>query len=157
MASSYIRSLFSVTEVELVYRNKIQPEDRPKIYGSASAYDIILNAWDKNKIELVEQCMLLLLDRGDSCIGISNISTGGVSDCLVDPKIVFATALKARASGLILAHNHPSGNIRPSNADIQLTHRLREGSSLLNLSLKDHLIVTPRAYYAFADEGRLLY
>jgi len=153
MESSFVQSLFSVTEIEIVYRNKVKPTDRPKCNTSSSAYDVLLNAWDMNKIELVEQFMILLLDRSNSVLGISNISTGGVSACLVDPKIVFGTALKARASGMILAHNHPSGNLKPSEADIQLTHRLREGGRLLDMSVLDHLIVTPRAYYSFADEG----
>jgi len=67
---------------------------------------VLLQAWDHNKIELVEQFYILLLDRGNASLGISNILMGGVSSCIVDPKIVFATALKTRASGIILAHNH---------------------------------------------------
>ncbi len=106
-----------------------------------------------NKIELVEQFMIVLLNRGNSCLGISNISTGGISACLVDPKIVFVTVLKARASSVILAHNHPSGNLKPSLADIELTKKLKEGGALLDVSVLDHLIVTPFSYYSFADDG----
>lgn len=153
MESLIAQSLFSVTEIDIVYRNRIKPTDRPKVSSASRAYDVLMNAWDMNKIELVEQFNILLLDRGNSCLGISNISTGGVSACFVDPKIVFATALKARASGLILAHNHPSGNLKPSEADIQLTRKLREGGKLLDLSVWDHLIVTPTSYYSFADDG----
>lgn len=153
MEKSSTNSLFAVTQVELVYRNKVKPADRPKLVDSASAYDVLLNAWDINKIELVEQFTILLLDRGSSCLGISHISTGGVSTCLVDPKIVFATVLKARASSVILAHNHPSGNLTPSPADIELTKKLKAGGALLDVSVLDHLIITPFAYYSFADNG----
>ena len=153
MEKTSIQSLFSVTEVELVYRNKIRPEDRPRLAESASVYDVLLRAWDMNKIELVGQFMIVLLDRGHACLGISNVSTGGVSACFVDPKIVFATVLKARASSVILAHNHPSGNLKPSQADIDLTKRLKEGGALLDVSVLDHLIVTPFSYYSFADDG----
>lgn len=106
-----------------------------------------------NKIELLEQSMMLLLDRGNHCLGISKLATGGVSSCIVDPKVVFATALKSRASGIILAHNHPSGNLKPSSADENLTRKIAEGGRLLDISLLDHLIITPRGYYSFADEG----
>jgi DNA repair protein RadC len=145
-------SLFSVSEVELVYRNKVKPTDRHKISNSANAYDIFLSVWDMNKIEMVEQFYVLLLDRSQHCLGVSNVFTGGISSCLIDPKIVFATALKANASGIILAHNHPSGNLSPSKADIALTQRLKAGGNLLDILVADHLIVTPFNYYSFTDE-----
>lgn len=106
-----------------------------------------------NKIELIEEAKLLLLDRNLVCLGISNLSTGGISSCLIDPKIVYATALKARASSIVLAHNHPSGNLKPSTSDIHLTEKLADAGKLLDLTLLDHLIVTPYNYYSFADEG----
>jgi DNA repair protein RadC len=153
MEKNDIVSLFSITEVELVYRNKLKPSDRRRVTDAQSAYDIFLNAWDMNKIELVEQFVILLLDRNNGCIGLSNISTGGISACLVDPKIVFATALKARSSALVLAHNHPSGNLKPSQADITLTEKLKDGGRLLDISILDHLIITPHNFHSFANEG----
>lgn len=151
-----MQSLFSVAEVELVYRNKIKPTDRIKITSSQNAFDVFLSAWDQNKIELVEQFYILLLDRGNLCLGISNTATGGISACVVDPKIVFATALKAKASAMIMAHNHPSGNLKPSNADIELTAKLKEAGKFLELNILDHLVITPTAYYSFADDGLML-
>ncbi|MFT3932161.1 MAG: JAB domain-containing protein [Chitinophagaceae bacterium] len=147
------RSLFSITEIELTYRNKIKPSERRKITSSDCSYDVFLLAWDMNKIELVEQFMIMLLDRNNTCLGIANLATGGVSACLVDPKVIFATAIKAKASGLIMAHNHPSGSIKPSNADILLTSKVNNGGKILDISVLDHLIITPHAYYSFADEG----
>lgn len=146
-------NLFSVTEVELVYRNKKPLNERPKILQSKDAYNILLNAWDFNKIELVEQFLVMLLDRNNAVIGIANISTGGISSCIVDPKIIFATALKSKASGIIIAHNHPSGNLRPSNADENLTRKIVEGGKYLDITVMDHMIVTPHGYLSFADEG----
>ena len=148
-----IQNLFSVSEVELVYRNKVRPDDRITITGSESAYDVFISAWDLNKIDLVEQFYVLLLDRACRCIGISNIATGGISTCIVDPKIIFAMALKAKASSMIFAHNHPSGNLRPSTADIRLTEKLRQAGLILDLPVDDHLIITPLKYFSFADEG----
>lgn len=82
------------------------------------------------------------------------ISTGGVSDIVADPKVIFAGALKACANGMILAHNHPSGNLQPSQADMDLT-KIREGGRLLEIVLLDHLILTVDVYYSFADNGVL--
>ena len=94
-------TLFQVTEVELTYRNKINPKDRIKITSAASAYDILHEAWDQNRIELLEQFKIILLSRNNSCLGIADVSTGGTAACLVDPKIIFSIALKANASGMI--------------------------------------------------------
>ena len=153
MENHTIQSLFSVTEVELIYRNKVDPFDRPTVTSSNHAYDVLINAWDMNRIELVEEFYILLLDRNNHCLGLSRVSQGGISSCLIDPKIVFATSLKSRASGIVLAHNHPSGNLQPSKADIDLTHKLKAGGKLLEIGVMDHLIVTPHRYLSFADEG----
>ena len=78
---------------------------------------------------------------------------GSVSGTVVDPKLVFSVALKSMASFIILGHNHPSGNLKPSNADIDLTKKLKEGGKLLDLLILDHIILSRRGYYSFVDEG----
>lgn len=153
MTDLFLPSLFQVTEVELIYRNKVSPADRPEVNSVEKAYNLLMSVWDMNKIELVEQMRILLLDRKNRCIGISDISTGSISSCLCDPKVVFAIALKARASSLILSHNHPSGVAEPSRADIDLTKRMVSGGQMLDIHVLDHLIVTPRNFYSFATEG----
>jgi DNA repair protein RadC len=144
-----------VTEVELIYRNKMPPSSRPSVKASDQAYDLLLKSWDMNKIELQEQFRVMLLDRKKSCIGISTIATGGISNCLVDLKLVFATALKASASSIIIAHNHPSGNVTPSEEDKTLTARFAQAGRILELPVIDHLIVTREGYTSLADEGLL--
>lgn len=153
MQHNWIQSLYTVNEIEIVYKNKIPYQDRIQVQSSSTAYEILRQCWDENRIELVEQFKILLLDRRHTCLGVSEIATGGITGCVVDPRIVFATALKTRASGLILAHNHPSGNLKPSESDISLTRRLLHGGKLLDISVLDHLIITPHQYYSFADEG----
>lgn len=148
-------NLFTVTEVELVYRNPRKLSERPKIRSSKDAHDILLNAWDHNKIDLLEEFKIILLDRSNGCIGVAQISRGGVSSCIVDPKIVFATALKGRASAIILCHNHPSGNLSPSPQDFDLTSKLMGGGNLLEIAVLDHLILTSDSYFSMADEGQL--
>lgn len=144
---------FKVTEVELVYHNKMKASERLQIRTSQDAYHILLRAWNDNKIELQEQCKVMLLDRKNGCMGISDISTGGIDSCIVDLKIVFATAIKASATGIILAHNHPSGNLTPSDADKKLTRRFVEAGQILDIKCLDHLIVTKDSYTSLADEG----
>lgn len=108
MSQLNLQSLFSVNEVEISYRNKTPYRDRIQIIRSATAYEILRTAWDENKLELLEQFKILLLDRKNNCLAISDISTGSMIACIVDPKVIFVTALKANACGIILAHNHPS-------------------------------------------------
>lgn len=139
--------------MELHYRNAIPYPERIQITSSATAHDILRTAWDANKLELLEQFKILLLDRHNNCLALSEIATGGTSSCAVDPKMFFITALKANASGIILAHNHPSSNLQPSPQDMALTRKLCEGGKLLDIAVIDHLIVTPSRYYSFADEG----
>lgn len=158
MTINHIEALASlhVTEVELIYRNKVPPSERPQIHSSYYAYELLMMAWDMNKIELLEQFKIILLDRRNACIGVSDISTGGVAGCVVDAKIVFSTALKARASAIVLSHNHPSGNLTPSRQDIDLTRKMIAAGNLLDISVIEHLIVTPQSYYSFADNGLML-
>lgn len=153
MTEEFTMDFYLINEVELIYRSKTRAADRPKITTSKDAYTILLQAWDMNKIDLLEEFKIILLDRKNSCIGISNIATGGITGCVVDPKIIFATALKARATGIVLSHNHPSGNLKPSQEDISMTKKLIGGGKLLDISILDHLIVTSESYCSLTDEG----
>lgn len=142
-----------IAEIELVYKTNVPPSKRPVIQTSKSAYELLLSSWDKDKIEFVEQFKVILLNRSNRVLGISTISTGNVSGTIADPKLIFVTALKANACGIILAHNHPSGNTKPSKADELLTAKIKSGASFLDINVMDHIIVTTEGYYSFADEG----
>jgi DNA repair protein RadC len=103
---------------------------------------------------------MLLLNRANKVLGIFEVSSGSATGTVADPKLVFAAAIKTNACGIILAHyvkahNHPSGNLQPSQADIDLTRRMKEGGKLLEIQLLDHVILTSEGYYSFADEGLL--
>ncbi|WP_256012248.1 JAB domain-containing protein [Desertivirga xinjiangensis] len=147
--------LSQVAEIEVSYKPKFKASERPRITCSKDCYQILLQQWDHNKLELQEQFKIMLLNRGNKVLGIMNVSTGGVSGTIADPKLIFATTLKATASGIILSHNHPSGQLKPSQADINLTKKLKDGGALLDIAVLDHLIVTSESYYSFADEGIL--
>jgi DNA repair protein RadC len=153
MENTHENNLYLVAEIQLIYKTMIKPSLRPKISTSRDAYNILLKNWDDTKIEFVEQFKVLLLNRTNKVLGIFEVSTGGVSGTVADPKVIFAAALKANASGIILAHNHPSGNLNASQADIDLTRRIKEGGKLLEIQLLDHVIVTTESYYSLADDG----
>ena len=102
-----------------------------------------------------EEFWILLLNRRNQIIKPYKISEGGVSGTVADPKKIFKTALENHASGMILCHNHPSGNRKPSQADRQLTRKIKAGGQQLDISVLDHIIIAGSAYYSFADEGEL--
>ena len=144
---------FQVAEIQLTYRSNVKPSLRPKINRSNDACDILRQSWDESKIGLVEQFKVILTNRANKVLGIFEVSTGGITGTVADPKLIFVAALKSGATGVLLAHNHPSGNLAPSQADIDLTKRIKEGGKFLEIQLLDHLIITSEGYYSFADEG----
>lgn len=141
-----------VSEIRLIYNSKVKAENRPQIRCSQDAYWVLESNWS-DQIGLVEEFNILLLDRSNRVMAMSNISKGGTSGTVVDQKIVFATALKGRASSLILSHNHPSGHLKPSRMDIDLTERFQQAGKILGIAVLDHLILSPEGgFYSFADE-----
>ena len=129
--------------------------DRPQISSSKQAYDLLLAHWSVDRIELIEEFKVILLNAKNRVLGIVGISTGGIGATYVDPRIIFASALKANATAMILSHNHPSGEFRPSEADKGLTKRLRDGGRLLDILVFDHLIIGKEGYYSFGDDGMI--
>jgi DNA repair protein RadC len=150
-----VNELSKVSEVEVSYRPKFKASERPKVNTSEEVYRLFINQWNKDKIELQEEFKVMLLNRNHRVLGIADISVGGVSGTMADPKIIFGIALKASASYIVLAHNHPSGNLRTSDADIRLTKKLVQAGLLLELPIYDHLIITNDGYYSFADDGMM--
>lgn len=146
---------FQIAEVDLIYKPKVKASERPSIKTSKDAWTILQNNWDVNKIDFIEQFKVILLNRANKVLGILKASSGGVTGTLVDPKVVFVAALKANACGIIISHNHPSGNLKPSLKDQQITAKLKNGAELLDINLLDHLIITSEGYLSFADEGLL--
>ncbi|GGG18898.1 MULTISPECIES: JAB domain-containing protein [Pontibacter] len=144
-----------VAEIKLTYRSKVKPSERPQVTSSTDSAAVLRQSWDTGKIEFVEQFKVMLLNRANRVLGIYELSTGGVAGTVADPKLIFAAALKACASSIILCHNHPSGNTKPSAADLQLTKKMKQGGELLDIVVLDHIILTSETYYSMADEGLL--
>lgn len=102
-----------------------------------------------------EEFWLICLNRRNKILKISQISKGGINSTLADPKVLFKIALDHKASSIIITHNHPSGGLKPSQADIQLTQKLKKGGELLEIPVLDHIIYTNNGYFSFADENML--
>lgn len=144
-----------VSEIELSYKTKVKATERPYISSSLAAYKIALQIWNPNTIEFFEESKILLLNNSNKVLGVYPVSSGGITGTVVDVRIIFATALKANATAIILMHNHPSGKLVASAADKQITKKIKEAGKILDITLLDHLIITPENYYSFADEGAL--
>ena len=145
--------LAQVSEVQLSYRSKVSAKDRPMVRNSQDTYDILMQIWDQDTLELAESFKVLFLNRANRVMGVYSLSHGGMTGTVADPKLVFIAALKAAACNIILAHNHPSGNLTPSSADISLTEKMVQAGKFLDINVLDHLIVTADGYLSFADDG----
>ncbi len=142
-----------IAEVELIYKTKTKASERPQVKTSKESADLLKQIWNENKIDFVEQFKVLLLNRANKVLGVVELSSGGVTGTVADPKLIFVAALKANACSIIISHNHPSGNLKPSQQDEQLTQKIKQAGQLLDIKLIDHIIVTSEGYYSFADEG----
>jgi DNA repair protein RadC len=144
--------LSRVAEIKLSYHPNFKAVQRPKISEAKQVYKILLENWDLGLIEFQEQFKVVLLNRNNRVIGVCEVSRGGIAGTIVDPKVVFAVALKAGACGIVLAHNHPSGNLTASRSDVDLTGKLCAGAKLLDIEIFDHLIISVDGYLSLADE-----
>jgi len=144
---------YHIAEVELVYRSKVKPSQRPQVTTSGDIHKILRQVWNMDKMELVEQFKVLFLNRANRVLGVLDASSGGITGTVADPRIILAAAIKCNAVNIILSHNHPSGSIKPSRADEQLTLKIKEAARYLDMSVIDHVIMTSEEYFSFADEG----
>lgn len=142
----------TISEIEVAYRPLSTTILNP-ITQSKDAYDLIIREWDDNILEMIEEVKVIFLNRTNKQIGIYNLAKGGITGCVVDIRIILSIALKTLATGIILVHNHPSGNLKPSTEDKKITNELREACEIMNITLLDHLIVTKKGFFSFADEN----
>ncbi len=127
--------------------------NKMQIKTSKDSYQALKLFFDQDTIELTETFLVIYLNRANNTIGWMKVSSGGITGTVVDQRIVLATALKAAATAMILAHNHPSGQIQPSHADIELTKKIKQAGLIMDIPVIDHIILGDNNYYSFADEG----
>lgn len=141
-----------VAEVTLSYRPKIRPSQRPVVNTAKDAYHVLQGFWNMDKIELCESFCVMLLNNRGRVLGIVELSSGGITGTVADIRMIFCVALKACACAIIVAHNHPSGDLKPSSADIKVTSKLVEAGKILEISVHDHLIISCEGFLSMAEE-----
>ena len=143
----------TIGEARISYR----PTEIPfsKVTCSDDVETFLRQIWDMDTLEYCESFCVMTLNRANAITSYKIVSTGGSSSVIVDIKIILQYAILAHASGIIVAHNHPSGNLKPSVADRNLTKKLKNAANTMDIPLLDHIILTKNEYLSFADDGYL--
>ena len=144
-----------VAEISVSYRPTVA--NKPIVVSALDAFVLFKPFFDESTINLQESFMVMYLNRMNRVLGIYPMSIGGITVTVADIRLIFSVALTIASTSILLAHNHPSGNLKTLKSDIELTNRIKEGGKLLDIKLLDHLIISPvdREFYSFADEGLL--
>lgn len=146
-----VKALSIATSLEIGRRRSRQEiSDKPVISNSSDAYVIFKNQLSDLR---TEEFWALFLNQSNKVVHISQLTQGGINQSIVDVRILFKTALDNFSTGIIIAHNHPSGSLKPSREDLNITQKVKEAGKFLNIQLLDHLIITQNAYFSFSDEG----
>ncbi|MFN5422329.1 MAG: RadC family protein [bacterium] len=140
-----------LAEIKVSYHPK--KSSSVQIGSSHSAQEVLRSLFDPDIIQLREEFLVLYLNRSNYVLGWSKISSGGLTGTVADPRLILGIALKSAAVSIILCHNHPSGNTKPSNADREITDKLKEAGRYMDINILDHIILTDTNYLSFADEG----
>ena len=143
---------YVLSEIELRYNPKVPAIKKPRIKCSQDAHKQFLELMDRSQFNIKEEAAVLFVNRSKRVIGGYQLSSGGISGTVVDIRIILGMALKCLASGFIIAHTHPSGELSPSKQDLDLTIRLMEAGKLMEIQLLDHLSITDGAYLSMAED-----
>lgn len=148
-----MKPLQEVAEITISYKPIVSAN--PLIKCSHDAYQELRDFFPVELISLQEMFVVMYMNNANRIIGVYRMSVGGIVGTVADPRIILGTALKVAATSMIIAHNHPSGQLKPSVADERLTSKIKEGAKFMDINLADHIILSPiyDAYYSFADEG----
>ena len=147
------KAISIITALELGRRRRLEEAlERPKIASSRSVFDVMQPIIGELQHE---EFWIIFLNNANKIQLKTQMSKGGITGTLVDTRLIFKRALELVATGLILCHNHPSGTLKPSTSDINLTNKIKKGGDVLDIKVLDHLIITEKEYYSFADEGIL--
>ena len=142
-----------VNEIKLSYSRKGNCE---RVVGSSlDAVHIFRELFDADEMDYRESFFALYLNQANRVLGIKKISECGISSTLVDVRIILQAALLCNASAIIVAHNHPSGNLKPSSSDIKMTSQIKEACKVMSMSLLDHVILTSDSHFSFVDNGMI--
>ena len=146
---------YRVAEVELSYKNRVPNKERRQVLDSLTAYKILKEIYSDDTIDYRETFKVLYLNRSNQLLGYYTISEGGITETMADVRMILQGALLTNATGIILAHNHPSGSVRPGKEDDRVTKRVAEAAEIMNIRVNDHIILTSEGFYSYNDEGRI--
>lgn len=144
-----------IASVTIGYSHKQKASERTKITNSLDCVRVLREIWNSDNIEFAEDFYVLLLNNANHVLGSYHLASGGQTACIVDIKTVAQVAILGNAKSVILAHNHPSGNITPSSNDREITSRIKSALKMFDISVLDHIILTAESHYSFANEGDL--
>lgn len=142
-------------KISLSFDKKVKKSELRTITGAESCVDVLREVFNKDTFDWTEEVVMLCLNRANKVVGFYKVSSGGLSSCILDPRVIFTIALNCGATSIILSHNHPSGNTTPSVQDKDITKKIKEAGKLLDIGLLDHIILTDDNYYSFMEEGIL--
>jgi len=150
-----IHDLFNsnLAEITVKYSTKVKSADRPKVRCSQDAERLLRQVFPG--FEHVEFFYIICLNRANQVLGFHQVSKGGLSGTVTDVRVIYQVAIKTNTSGIILAHNHPSGNLQPSEADLKITKKIKEAGTFLDISVLDHLILSEDGYMSMADDNMM--
>lgn len=145
----------NVAEIKVSYKPTCS--NNPLISSSHDAFNVLRKFMPKETIALQEHFLVMFLNNSNMVLGVYMLSKGGITSTSVDPRLILATALKVAATGMILCHNHPSGNLKPSEADKMLTRKLTNAAAFMDIKIADHIIISGvnDSYYSFADDEKM--
>lgn len=145
---------YKIPQIRLSYVADVTT-DVKKASTSYACADLLRASFDEGEMDYREWFKVMYLNRAMKPLGIQTVSMGGTSSTPIDAKVIFSGALLSNAQSIVLCHNHPSGTLRPSLEDDNITKKLVEGAKLLDLRITDHIIITSSGYFSYSDEGRL--
>ena len=143
-----------LAEIKVTYKSKSRLKEKGIVSKSKESLAVLYPLFNSETIGFIEEFYMLLLNRANAVLGWVKLSSGGTVGTIIDKKIIAIIALQMNASGIILCHNHPSGNMKPSEIDIKITEAVNQACQLFEIKVLDHVIISPDGtYYSFADEG----
>lgn len=145
----------TIFEISVKLKKNVKLKELPQIKSSKDCEKVLRPYFDKNTFYIQEEFIVVFLNNSNRVVGHQRISKGGISATVVDTRVIFSTAIKCFASAIIISHNHPSGNLNPSRADIELTKKIKKIGEIMDIKLLDHIIITDEEYLSFADDGLL--
>lgn len=148
--------MFAIGEVFLGYKTKVKVKDALVISNSELSNQLFREVWDSSQLTLRESFKAVFLNTSNRAVNFYSLSDGGVSGTVVDTRLLLQAAILSNASSIIICHNHPSGNLNPSEADRKVTKKVKEAALLFDIMLLDHIILTEDDYFSFADSGMML-